>query len=326
MKIFTQKIYILFSLLYAIFTIHTAYAEPQVSLSLIPKNPVPYSPLLLRVSSYSFDVNTAMITWKSNNQILESGQGKTEFTLQTGGVGEESIINVVVETKTGIRVEKRIKIIPESVSLIYETPESYIPLFYEGLSLPGEQATIRFTALPYMSDGGSIISPEKISFSWYVNDTLVKKNSGIGKQSAMIPLDMLTEYTSVKVVARSENGSVAEKTIKIYPHKITPLFYTHDEILGTAYNQAYTKRLQTTKDFTISFEPYYLSSKNNTSYDVVTVWTMDGLPITPLGGRLLSMKPKENSYGSKTLSVTVSNTKKRLQKVTSSIALIFDTR
>lgn len=320
MTSFIQKIYILFFSLCIITTIHTAYAEAQVSVSLIPRNPVPYSSVLLRLSSYSFNINTAQITWKSNNQTILSGQGEGELTIQTGGIGEESIINVVIETKTGIRIEKKIKITPESVSIIYETPESSVPLFYEGLSLPSDQATVRFTALPQISENGSILPAKNISFAWYVNDTLLKKVSGIGKQSANIPLDMLTESTSVKVVARGENDSVAEKTIYIFPHNVMPLFYTHNEVLGTNYAQAYTRRFQTTKDFIISLEPYYVSQGSS------IVWNMDGLPITPLGGKLLAVKPKENSYGSKTLSISISHAQKRLQKITTSIALIFDTR
>jgi hypothetical protein len=40
----------------------------------------------------------------------------------------------------------------------------------------------------------------------------------------------------------------------------------------------------------------------------------------------ISLKPKENSYGSRLLSISTNNTKRYLQKAQTELELIFDTR
>jgi hypothetical protein len=56
------------------------------------------------------------------------------------------------------------------------------------------------------------------------------------------------------------------------------------------------------------------------------LWLLGGLPSTPSDGRLLSFHPKENSYGTKMLNITVSNPKRINQEGETSVELIFDTR
>lgn len=305
---------------------YRVHAEPQTSLILKPENPSPYSSVTITAGSYSFDVNTAMITWKRGDEILLKGQGERDLTVQTGGVGTQETITVLLETATGIMVEQSITITPESVNILYESPESYTPLFYEGLALPGEQAKVHFTAFPQMSDGAGLIPARSIAYSWYVNDTYLKNASGIGKQKIIMDLDLLTESTDVKVVAKTPNGTIAEKTIKVFPHAVMPLMYTYDEVLGTNFSRLYSKRIEADKDFTLALEPYFLSMNNDLADTSKITWLLAGLPVTPLGGRILAMHPKENSYGSKTLSVSMLNTKRRLQKATLDLTLVFDTR
>lgn len=299
----------------------------DASLSLNPKNPIPYSSVVLTVSSYSFDVNTAMITWKSEGVTLLSGQGEKDLTVQTGRIGTRKTISVLMETSDGIKVEQSIVVTPASVSLLYESPESYVPLFYEGLALPSDEARVSFTALPQISDRNGVpVSSTKISYSWYLNDEYIKSVSGLGKSFAVLPLDLLTESTQIKVIARSEDGATAEKTIEIFSHKIKPILYNYDELLGVDYTQPYSDRIETTKDFTLALEPYYLSM-NSTLFDSVSIeWALDGLPTTPLGWRILALHPKENSYGSKKLSISLFNAKRRLQQATLEASLVFDTR
>jgi hypothetical protein len=324
MKISLKKITL--TLFFFFFVPSFVFAEPQVALTLKPANPSPYSTVTITALSYSFDVNTAMITWKKGNTIILSGQGEKNLTVETGGVGSQGIINVTLETSTGIVVEQQIIITPESVNVIYESPESYIPLFYEGLALPSDQSKVHFTALPQMSDGAGIIPAKNIAYSWYVNNTYVEGASGAGKQTAIIPLDILTESTEVKVIARTPQGVVAEKTVTVFPHPVMPLLYGYDDIFGTNFSQLYTKRIEATKDFVLSLEPYFLSMNHELNQTASFRWTLGGLSITPLGGRVLSMHPKEDSYGSQTLSISLSNTKRRMQTGTIDTNLIFDTR
>jgi hypothetical protein len=254
------------------------------------------------------------------------GLGEKKITLKTNGIGENISVKAVAVTANEDTYVTEMNISPQSVDIIYESPESYVPSFYEGRSLPGEGSLVNFVAMPTISEGGAIIPPSSLSYFWYVSGEFVDDASGIGKQSAPIYLDFLRPYTTVKVVVNGPRGTTAEKTIDVYPHEVMPLLYNHDSTLGTNYTSLISKRYEVTKDFVLSLEPFFLSTKGALSDTVSYEWLLDGLPTTPLGGTLLSMHPKENSYGSKKLSITVSNSKRKLQKTTSNTELIFDTR
>lgn len=303
-----------------------SFASNEASVTLNPKNPTPFTSVTATLVSYLFNVNTAFITWSLNGKVILKGVGEKKVTIQTGEAGSQTPVHVSAVTANDETFEVDIVVTPESVDIIYETPESYVPLFYEGLSLPSEGASVKFVAMPNISEGGNNIPASSLSYSWYVSGEFIDEASGIGRQSAMIDLDFLRSFTTIKVVVNGPHGTVAEKSIDIYPHDVMPLVYTHDDILGTNFTSLITRRFETTKDFTLSLEPFFLSSKNSFQDTTLYNWTLDGLPITPLGGTLLSMHPKENSYGSRKLSISVSNSKRRLQKAVVDLNLIFDTR
>ncbi len=301
-----------------------SFAQVAATIKLDPKNPEPKSTVTLTFQTFSFDANTAMITWKVNGKTVLEGQGKTTLKLRTGSVGETSSVVVKVTTPTGYDVTQSIEISPASVLLLYESPKSYVPLLYGGRSLPGEGALVSVTAFPSIGDEGRLVDPSKLSYSWYINDSLYKDGSGLGKQSTFVRLDYLQNKNTVKVVVRSPYGNSAEKKITVYTHPILPLLYTYDSILGVDFTKLIDKRFESVKDFTIALEPFYVSDeeKKRASY----TWYLDGLPTTPLGGRILALQPKENSYGTKMLSIDVYGTDKRLQKANTRAELIFDTR
>jgi hypothetical protein len=103
-----------------------------------------------------------------------------------------------------------------------------------------------------------------------------------------------------------------------------PLLYLYDPILGVQFDKPLDKRFETTSDFTVSLEPFYVSynDEGEPSYN----WFIDGLPTTPIGGRLLALRPKENSYGSNLLSIMIYGPDRRIQKAETSTEIIFDTR
>ncbi len=306
------------------FTGSFVFAQIAATITLLPKNPNPNSLVTLSFDSYSFDVNTAMVTWTVGGKKVLSGQGETSLQLKTGNVGETISVTVTASTVNGYTVSQSIMIAPASVILIYEAPKSYVPLLYEGRALPGEGALVKVTALPLLGDDGQAVLASKLSYTWYINDTVLKNASGLGKQSAYIRLDYLQNVNTVKVVVRSPYGNIAEKTISVYAHDVMPLLYTYDSLLGVDFTKIVERRFETVKDFTLSLEPFYVSSEDTkpATFD----WYLDGLPSTPLGGRLLSLRPKEDSYGTKMLSINVYGADKRLQKAETKVELLFDTR
>lgn len=311
---------IVFQLLFS----SSAYADMTGTLVLNPPNPEPKSSVIVTLQSYSFDVNTALITWKIGDRTLLRGEGEKTITLKTGDVGESIQLNVVAETADGASLEQTVTITPSSIILLYEAPKSYVPLLYEGRSLPSDGGLVRVTALPQMSEKGLPVLPSSLAYSWYLNNSILKTMSGVGKQSANIRLDYLKSKNEIKVIVRSPYGTSSTKKITISPHPVMPLLYTHDPLFGTNFTSLIQKRFEARQDFTLSLEPFYVSQ--NDPKDPTFTWFLDRLPTTPLGGRVLALHPKENSYGTKLLNIKVAGPDKRLQKAETSVELIFDTR
>lgn len=303
-----------------------ASADLDASLSLTPSNPVPYQEVVVTLSSYSFDVNVATITWKSGNKILLSGLGAKRLSIMMGGGGQQIPLSYQATLANGATTEGSVTLTPEAVDLIYEAKESYVPPFYEGRSLPGEGAVVRVSAVPSISEGGFKVSSNSLSYNWYLNGDYVDSVSGVGKSVASFALDYLLDETEIKVLVRSPRGNTAEKTIAIAPHAVLPTLYSYDDLLGINFVRAFFRRIEITNDITLSLVPYYLSTNGSIGTSATYDWYLDGLPITPQEKTTISFRPKANSSGTRALTVIVENTARRLQKAQTDLELLFDTR
>lgn len=157
----------------------TLFAQADISLSLTPENPVPYQDVVVTLVSYSFDVNVAMITWSANGKTLSSGLGKKSITLPVGDVGQEIPLKVQAVLADGYSVTQQITLSPQSVDLIYEAKEGYVPSFYEGRSLPAEGSNVRIAALPILIESCKKVPDSNLSYNWYVNDEYKAGSSGV---------------------------------------------------------------------------------------------------------------------------------------------------
>lgn len=296
----------------------TVFADNEISVVFEPKNPKPYSQVKISLISYAYDLNTLLITWESGGKIISKGFGNKTIKVSTQGSGSSSEIKVTVSTPEG-DLASLFYVKPSNVDLIYESLESYTPIFYEGKALPGEGSSIKVFAIPSFSS-------KNISYLWYVNDEYIESASGNNKNTLVTKLDYLRDSTTIKVKVRDESGNESDNSIDIYPHSPMPLFYFEDDILGTVRSRAIENRLEATTDFNLILSPYFLSTKGQPAgFDSYT-WTLGGRSLFPEDNLRISFQPKKDSYGENTLSVLISNTKRRLQTAEINLNMVFDTR
>lgn len=308
-------------------TLQIAIAASSASLTIQEDTIEPNKPVTVTMVSYSFDVETLFIEWFVNGAVYTSGLGLSSISVTPGNIGDIVRVNAKVTSPLGEQLNVGINLTPASVDLAWEALESYVPPFYEGKALPGEGAILNLTAIPNMSENGRQLPPESIAYAWFVNEEALLNGSGINKQTAKIPLETLTNVTDIKVRARAPGGAIAEKSIQVSPHDILPLVYTYDDVLGLNRSIALFRRFETTKAFTLSFEPYYFSIKSPTLKSAANfLWMLDGLPVTPQENTLLTLKPRDESYGTKELKISLESTKRFLQRAETSLEIIFDTR
>jgi hypothetical protein len=310
---------LLAAILSLIFPLYAAAAE--VTIKLDPKNPEPYSTVNLILLSYDIDVNTSMVVWKVAGKEAKRGMGGKTFSISLGPPGTQIPVSAIVSDASGNVLQSSVTLTPQSVTLLWESIESYTPPFYEGKPLPAEGSKIKVSAFP------SINAPlEALSYSWYVGDSALESSSGAGKRSVPITLEILTDETEIRSVVRSSSGAIAEKTITVIPHAVMPLIYSSDDLFGPMVGKLFSRRLEVVGETMLTLEPYYLSTRAGLDRTALYNWYLDGLPVTPQEKTTLALRPKAGVSGVRTLSIVVENTKRRLQKAQADLQVVFDTR
>lgn len=293
----------------------------DATITLDPPSPEPYSKVTLTLVSYDINVDTSMVVWKVAGKEAKRGLGEKTLSLSTGAVGATIPVSAIVSDANGNVINASINVDPESVSLVWEAPESYVPPFYEGKALPSDGAAVRIIAVPNMA-----VPASSLAYTWFVEDVAITSASGAGKQTLITNLDTLTDATNIRVVVRSPQGGVAEKTLSISPHAVMPMIYSYDELLGTNFSSSFKRRLELAHDIILSLEPFYLSAKNGLESTAQYAWYIDNLPVTPQEKTLLALRPKADAYGVRNLSIILQNTRRRLQQAEADLQVVFDTR
>ncbi len=321
-KLFIKKIFF-----FSLFLITFPYASAQVRLDgqidFTPANPKPYETIKVTLKSYSFDVNSASISWYVNKVLVEKGVGAKSFSIDLGPANKTYFIGVDVVSAEGQSFQDSIDITPHFTPLLTEGAEGYVPPFYEGRALYGESAKVRVVAFPILTEGGVSIGKKKLVYRWSVNTIPFPDAGGYGKNVFIVRQDELEEQNNVDVTVTSlsKNSSLVER-VSLRPYDIEPLFYEYDSLYGVNLHKAHEGILSISRPTKIYYAPYNFAYSKSTSF---FNWSLNGLPITADTDFLVNLIPKENSIGVSTLGITAQHTTKLLQALDSKLSISFDT-
>ena len=307
-------------------TLGITYAQLSADLVIPTNNINPYDTIKVSVQSYSFDVDNALLTWKVNGATIRSSVGEKTLSVTLGGPGSRTTVEVNARDNSGEEIKLSRVFSPQSVALMWESPESYTPPFYKGKALPGEGSAIRVTALPEIFENGKRVPATNLAYAWYVHGEFVQSASGRGKSTLTTNLDYLRNEHIVKVIIRSETGLQSENSITIRPHAVMPLFYTYDILRGPNTSYGFIRRFETTKEVTLFVAPYYLSTKGDARGANRLSWTLNGLPVSPASEHTITLRPQEDSYGAQTQLVSIDQLKRKLQETEARVEIVFDSR
>ena len=309
------------------FLLSFSFASSQVRLDgqidFTPANPKPHEKIKVTLKSFSFDVNSANISWYVNKVLVARGVGEKSFSISLGEANKTFYIGVDAVSAEGQSFQSSIDVTPHFTPLLMEGVEGYVPPFYEGRALYGESAKVRVVAFPIVTEGGIPINKKNMVYRWAVNTVPFSESGGYGKNSFIVRQDELEAENNVDVTVTSLSGntSLAERG-SIRPYEIEPLFYEYDPLYGVNLSRAYEGALSITKPMKIYYAPYNFSYSKSTSF---FNWSLNGLPITADSDFLVNLIPKENSKGVSTIGITAQHSTKLLQALDSTISINFDT-
>ncbi|MEK7090148.1 MAG: hypothetical protein AAB930_01020, partial [Patescibacteria group bacterium] len=160
-------------------------AEQRVSGSSIeftPEFPGPGEEVAVVLTSYSFDVNAAHITWIRNGRVQTAGRGQKSYRFRTGAVGTRESIELVAVTPAGDEFKTSRTLYIGDADLLWRA-ETAVPPEYAGKALASPRSQVLVAAIPNFVLAGRLLGSGSLMYEWTLDDRPQTAKSGIGQNS-----------------------------------------------------------------------------------------------------------------------------------------------
>lgn len=314
-------------LLYIFISPQTVLAQSieNFSMELDPQYPKEYSAVSVSLESFATDLDRAQIVWREDGQIIDSGTGIKTKRFITKGNGVQQEISVEVTTLSGYILRKAISLTPQTMDILWEASDSYVPPFYKGKALPGEQSVLRVVAVPNFTINGIPVNRKEIVYNWTHNETGAELSSGFGRSFFAFMFDPLKKTESVRVVASTKDGfSSTQETVYITPQKSEILVYEETPLLGVLYDKAFMGGVRLTiPEMTLVAEPFFFSGRNRIQNALSYTWSINNTITTnEKDPRKITVRRGEGK-GEAQIDIAITHPKKILQEAFRSIPVLF---
>jgi len=297
-----------------------------ISFIVTPNNPGPEEKVTVRIESYSIDLDRATIDWFVNGRLFDRGNGLKTIDIETGRIGTETTVSVVVRPDAITEIFEQIAIRPMYVSILWEA-DTYTPPFYQGRALPSSNADILVEAYQYMTyPNGSVIPDDDFVFTWKKNGAILRDISGRGRTKARIagPLLFGEDIISVEVVS-VDNRYKGESRVRIAAVEPHISLYTDDPLLGIMFHRALLETDQIPiADITLAAIPFYMSIKNLLDRNISYEWNVNGqtIPTDPRDPFRIILRLSEGLIANALVSLSISHVDHFLQSTNASWSLL----
>lgn len=300
--------------------------DTDISLYTSPQFPNPNDSVIAKIDSYTTDLDKAYITWSVDGKQKASNIGKKSFSFFVGNSGEETNLEVKIETLSGSTINKSIVVSPSSIDLLWEATDSYVPPFYKGKALGAKEAEFKVVAMPAVQNQGSKINIFDNTYTWTKDNSGQPNSSGWGKNSLTFKNTYLDETNTIEVETSSLTGENQSKnTIKITPGNPKILFYEQKQNLGIDMSKTIEDGFSVSQNgSSILAVPYFFSPKDIESTNLSISWSLNGERLSnPSIKNLLSIQPEKGKTGTSKIMVEVNNPKTFFQKKNKQINVNF---
>jgi len=274
----------------------------------VPKYPGPYENVSITVQSYLTNLKKARTSWYVNGVLEESGTGVSQFNFSVGGAGSASVIDIVIRTEEGSRIDKRIIFRPSGIELLWEA-KTHVPPFYKGRALASPESAVRIVAMTDFVSSGKQMRPNDLFFVWTEGGRINEPASGFGKNVYYANASKPFGSLDVEVEVSSRGGSfTASKNIKINTVKPKIVFYRNSPLEGVVYGNALLSSLYLSHgdEIEVIAEPYFMS-ENGSMYG----WYMNNRKLEEKSRTIVLRN--ETGDGMSRLKAVAQNTEKTFQ-------------
>lgn len=298
---------------------NSGFGAAEIGITLSPSQPQPGAEVEASLSDYSSSLYGSSISWVLDGQVIPDAANQRNVTFTAGKAGETQTLQAILTTPEGTTRTLTNTISPVYLDIILE-PQTRVPDFYAGRSLPSIGSMINATAL--VSDGSTIRTTDLI-YTWQVGQTVLEGGPLRGgyKVSFEMPRG---DQAVLSVRATEPNGTlVANRAVLVRSVMPTVHFYEVSSLFGV-------KPIVLTDSFTISgntatvrAEPYHLDSRVFNNPDI-TEWEINNRSTDTGGNNPYQVTlQKTSSFGNTQLDFHVRDTSEVLQGARSSLRINF---
>ena len=296
--------------------------QNPVSITMSPTNPAPGDAVTFTADSSSFDVNSALLTWKANGSVVSSGAGDKTVTLSAGTFGKKTTVSLSAQVASLGTFTDSVTINPAVVNLIWEAQTS-VPPFYQGKALLGWGATYRVVAVPEIYENGVAVSPSHLVYTWSKNYSVEQDQSGYGKN--IYQSDGSINYTRggdiINVTVATSDGTVSSQgSTVVSPVTPSVLIYEESPLYGVLYNQSLSAITMSGDSITLAAEPFSFSNVSSALGSLV--WNINGSPVSDFAGKQsITLVRQDKNAGTTELVASLQNPRALLQGAQESVTI-----
>ncbi len=242
----------------------------QSSLALEPAFPSPNSDVTVSLDAYSLDTTGATISWYHDGVEMTQFKNARSAVMRVGSIGKKSVVSASIKLVNTPAFTLRKEITPTAVDIVIEA-STYVPSFYRGRALPGEESRVRVIAIPHV--GGT--DPQTLTYRWEQNGSVLLGGPIRGRQG--VELTVSRYYGGyVGVTIFDANGkTIAQKNITFDSKSPELHFYEENPLRGLSERALTGSFTLIGEETTVHGEPYFMNAKlmsGITTYG----WTING--------------------------------------------------
>jgi len=315
-------------------TITFAHAQTQsnpvgslndLSVGLSPEIPQANQEVTLKLKTYLLNLSSADINWSIDGKSAQHGIGIDSFVFTTKGVGMPTTIDVSVLPVGGYVIKKSLTITPSSMDILWEATDSAVPPFYKGKALPTTEATIKYVAIPNMkTSSGTFVNPKDVMYNWSNNYELDSKSSGYGKDAYVFKMPFTDQKETVSVVGQMRGGGLsAQNEIQTSIYNPLVVWYLSSPLYGPQFDKAINSGYTvTSNDISVFAQPFFVSPKNILAKNLSYSWELNSQTLdAQTVPNVLILHRNDDNKGDAVVDLTINNSDKYLQELTSSLVL-----
>jgi hypothetical protein len=318
-----------FLLALSLFFFSTAFAQgiPGVGQPLTvlvsSESPRPGETIFLSAQSYSFDIDSSILTWKVDGEPVASGNGIKRFEVVAGEVGTIKTVEVTALTSEGSFTQS-VEIRPADVDLLWESA-SYVPAFYKGKALFSHGGSYKITAFTHITDrSGKRVDPKTLVYKWSKNGTSEDAASGYGKTSYVSIQSSFvrgSDEISVTIQNPNENFYFTE-SIAISPVDPEVVFYEKNPLYGIWLEGALPLVVNLDREeIAVEAEPYFFTS-NSKAVNLEYTWSLNDESVFNFDNKsTLVLRKIEGESGTSEIGLDVSNSRYILQGASNNLVI-----